>query len=121
VCFRYDTTPADRWVLDQISFEAQPGETIALVGATGSGKTSIISLLARFYEPQHGRITIDGVELRDTTIDSLHQQLGIVTQDNFLFTGTVMDNLKFGRTEATDDEVRASARALGTDEMILKF
>lgn len=121
VTFRYDTTPADRWILDDISFEAKPGETIALVGATGSGKTSIISLLARFYEPQQGRITIDGTELRDATIDSLHEQLGIVTQENFLFTGTVMDNLKFGRAEATDEEVREAARTLGTDEMILKF
>jgi ATP-binding cassette subfamily B multidrug efflux pump len=121
VFFRYDTTPSDRWILNDISFEAKPGETIALVGATGSGKTSIISLLARFYEPQDGRITIDGTELRDATIDSLHEQIGSVTQENFLFTGTVMDNLKFGRTDATDEEVREAARTLGTDAMILKF
>jgi ABC-type multidrug transport system fused ATPase/permease subunit len=121
VCFRYETTPPDRWVLDDISFEAKPGETIALVGATGSGKTSIISLLARFYEPHRGRITVDGTELRDATIDSLHEQIGIVTQENFLFSGTVMDNLRFVRNDATDEEVRAAARTLGTDEMILKF
>jgi ABC-type multidrug transport system fused ATPase/permease subunit len=121
VCFRYETTPLDRWILEDISFEAKPGETIALVGATGSGKTSIISLLARFYEPHRGRITVDGIELRDATIDSLHEQIGIVTQENFLFTGTVMDNLRFGRIDATDEEVREAARTLGTDEMILKF
>ena len=99
----------------------KPGETIALVGATGSGKTSIISLLARFYEPQEGRITIDGIELREATIDSLHEQIGIVTQENFLFTGTVMDNLKFGRPDTTEEDVRGAARTLGTEEMILRL
>lgn len=121
VSFRYDTTPVDRWILDDVSFEAKPGETIALVGATGSGKTSIISLLAHFYEPQQGRITIDGIELRDATIDSLHEQIGIVTQENFLFTGTVMDNLKFGRPDTTDEVVKEAARTLGTEELILKL
>jgi ATP-binding cassette subfamily B protein len=121
VHFRYDTTPADRWILDDVSFEVKPGETIALVGATGSGKTSIISLLARFYEPQEGRITIDGIELREATIDSLHEQIGIVTQENFLFTGTVMDNLKFGRPDTTEEDVRGAARTLGTEEMILRL
>ena len=121
VYFRYETTPADRWILEEVSFEAKPGETIALVGATGSGKTSIISLLARFYEPQQGRITVDGIELRNATIDSLHEQIGIVTQENFLFTGTVMENLKFGRPETGDDVVKQAARTLGTEEMILKL
>jgi ATP-binding cassette subfamily B protein len=118
VFFRYDTTPADRWVLKDISFRAEPGMTIALVGATGSGKSSIISLLARFYEPQQGRILLDGMELSTTTTESLHKQLGIVTQENFLFTGTVMDNLKFGRPEACDAEVREAARTLGTDDIL---
>ncbi|HEX5175453.1 MAG TPA: ATP-binding cassette domain-containing protein, partial [Chthoniobacteraceae bacterium] len=121
VYFRYETTASDRWTLEEVSFEAKPGETIALVGATGSGKTSIISLLARFYEPQQGRITIDGIELREGTIDSLHEQIGIVTQENFLFTGTVMENLKFGRPETSDDAVKQAARTLGTEEMILKL
>jgi ATP-binding cassette subfamily B protein len=93
VWFRYDTTPTDIWVLKDIQFEAMPGETVAFVGATGSGKTSIISLLARFYEPQQGRITIDGLDLKAVTVESLHRQIGIVTQDNFLFTGTIMENL----------------------------
>ena len=121
VSFRYDTTPADTWVLKDISFEAKPGETVALVGQTGSGKTSIISLIARFYEPQQGRILIDGADLQAATIESLHQQIGIVTQENFLFTGTVMDNLKFGRPGATDDDVVEAARALGTHGIIGKF
>jgi ABC-type multidrug transport system fused ATPase/permease subunit len=121
VYFRYETTPPDRWILEEVSFEAKPGETIALVGATGSGKTSIISLLARFYEPQKGRITVDGMELREATIDSLHEQIGIVTQENFLFTGTVMENLKFGRPDTSDELVKQAARTLGTEEMILKL
>jgi ABC-type multidrug transport system fused ATPase/permease subunit len=118
VSFRYESTSEDRWILDRVDFSAQAGQTIALVGHTGSGKTSIISLLARFYEPQQGRILIDGCDVAQTTIESLHRQLGIVTQENFLFTGTVLDNLRFGRPEASDDEVRAAARALGTDEII---
>src|SRR5688500_10646050 len=97
VWFRYDSTASDTWILKNISFEAKPGETIALVGHTGSGKTSIISLIARFYEPQRGRITMDGLDLQSATIESLHEQIGIITQENFLFTGTVMGNLKFGR------------------------
>lgn len=121
VWFRYDTTPPDRWVLRDIRFEARPGETVALVGATGSGKTSIISLVMRFYEPQRGRVLIDGQDLATTTLQSLHEQVGIVTQDNFLFTGTVMENLKFGRPEATNDEVVAAATLLGTHERILAF
>jgi ATP-binding cassette subfamily B protein len=121
VSFRYDTTPADRWVLKDISFEAKPGQTIALVGHTGSGKTSIVSLIARFYEPQQGRILMDGIDLQSATIESLHEQIGIVTQENFLFTGTVMENLKFGRPGATDDQVITAAKTLGTHDIIQRF
>lgn len=121
VRFRYDTTPPEQWVLKDIDFVAPEGTTVALVGHTGSGKTSIISLLARFYEPQQGRILIDGYDVRGHTLESLHRQLGIVTQENFLFTGTIMENLKFGRPEATDDEVIAAARLLGTHETITRL
>lgn len=121
VFFRYDTTPDERWILHDIRFEAKPGETIALVGATGSGKTSIISLLARFYEPQRGRITIDRIDLQTVTLESLHKQIGLVTQDNFLFTGTVAENLKFGRPDATDEEVSAAAKTLGTHDAIMRL
>lgn len=125
VSFRYDTTPADQWVLREISFAARAGETIALVGHTGSGKTSIISLLARFYEPQEGRIMLDapagGYDIHQHTLESLHRQLGIVTQENFLFTGTVMDNLRFGRPGATDQEVIAAATKLGTHDVIARL
>lgn len=125
VWFRYDTTPVGQWVLQDISFRVRAGQTVALVGHTGSGKTSIISLLARFYEPQQGRIRLDageepgsGFAIADHTLESLHHQLGLVTQENFLFTGTVMENLKFGRPEATDEAVVAAARKLGTHEVI---
>ena len=90
VSFRYETTPENRWILDEVDFFAEAGQTVALVGHTGSGKTSIISLLARFYEPQFGRIFIDDQDVSQTTIESLHRQLGIVTQENFLFTGTIL-------------------------------
>jgi ATP-binding cassette subfamily B multidrug efflux pump len=121
VWFRYDSTAPDTWILRDISFEAKPGETVALVGHTGSGKTSIISLIARFYEPQRGRVTMDGLDLQSATIESLHEQIGIVTQENFLFTGTVIENLKFGRPGATDDEVMQAAKTLGTHDLILRF
>ncbi|MFO1458864.1 MAG: ABC transporter ATP-binding protein [Verrucomicrobiota bacterium] len=130
--FRYDTTPPGQWVLRDVSFRIRAGQTIALVGHTGSGKTSIISLLARFYEPQEGRIVLDavegeggtlegGYEPSQHTIESLHRQLGIVTQENFLFSGTVMENLRFGRPEAADEEVHAAAQRLGTHEMLLRL
>jgi ABC-type multidrug transport system fused ATPase/permease subunit len=118
VRFRYSANESDGWILQDVDFHVDAGQTVALVGHTGSGKTSIISLLARFYEPQFGRILIDGIDVARTTIESLHRQLGIVTQENFLFTGTILDNLRFGRPDATEDEVRAAARALGTDEII---
>ncbi len=121
VCFRYDTTPADRWVLEGIDFEVKPGETLALVGATGSGKSSIVSLLMRFYEPQRGRVLLDGCDITQVTLESLHRQIAIVTQDNFLFTGTVMENLRFARPGATDDEIRAAAETLGTDDLIRRL
>ena len=118
VSFRYETTPEERWVLDDVDFAVEAGQTVALVGHTGSGKTSIISLLARFYEPQRGRILVDGHDIAQATVESLHRQLGIVTQENFLFTGTVLDNLRFGRPEATDEDVHEAARAVSTDELI---
>ena len=119
--FKYDTTPESQWVLRDVNFEAKPGQTVALVGATGSGKTSIISLIMRFYVAQRGRITIDGADLLSATVESLHRQVGIVTQENFLFTGTVMENLKFGRPEASDEEVIEAAKTLGTHEMVMRF
>jgi ATP-binding cassette subfamily B protein len=104
----------DRPVLHDIGFEAGEGRTVALVGPTGSGKSSILSLIARFYEPQRGRILVDGHDVSRITLDSLHRQIGLVLQANFLFTGTILENIRFARPEASDDEVRQAAKQLGT-------
>ncbi len=118
VTFGYDP---QRPVLHDIDLEAQPGQTLALVGPTGSGKSSIISLIARFYRPQQGRILVDGRDIRRVTDDSLHRQMGLVLQANFLFTGTVMENIRYARPEATDEEVIQAARHLGSLEAILRL
>lgn len=108
-------------VLRDVSFEAQPGQTVALLGATGSGKTTIINLLPRFYDPSEGSITIDGHDLRDVTLDSLRKQIGIVLQETTLFTGTIRDNIAFGKPEATEADVMAAAQAAAAHEFIVGF
>ena len=108
-------------VLNNVSFEAKPGETIALLGATGSGKTTIINLLPRFYDPSEGRITIDGYDLRDVTIDSLRSQIGIVLQETTLFSGTIRENIAFGKPDATQEEIEAAAKAAAAHDFILSF
>jgi ATP-binding cassette subfamily B protein len=108
-------------VLKDVSFEALPGQRIALLGATGSGKSTIINLLPRFYDPTEGRITIDGHDLRDIKLDSLRRQIGIVLQETTLFSGTIRDNIAFGRPEATDAEVIAAARAAQAHNFIMSF
>lgn len=108
-------------VLDHVSFEAKPGQTIALLGATGSGKTTIINLLPRFYDPTEGRITIDGHDLRDVTLESLRAQIGIVLQETTLFSGSIRDNIAFGKPEATMKEVTAAAEAAAAHDFILSF
>lgn len=109
ISFEYDP---GRRVLNDLSFTAAPGETVALVGHTGSGKTTIVNLIAKFYLPTSGEILIDGQEIRTLRGESLRGQMGIVLQTNFLFTGTVMENIRLGRPEATDAEVRAAATSL---------
>ncbi len=116
VRFGYGSGPE---VLHGIELEVPPGTTAALVGHTGAGKSTIAKLLARFYDPREGRITIDGHDLRDVTQASLRRQLGIVPQEGFLFAGTVRENIAFGRPEATPEEVAAAARAVGAHEFIL--
>jgi ATP-binding cassette subfamily B protein len=108
VGFGYD--PA-RPVLSEVSFEVQPGETVAFVGPSGAGKTSLLALLPRFYEPGHGRITIDGIALSQMTLASLRQQIGIVSQDVFLFGGTLRENIAYGRLGASDAEILGAAEA----------
>ncbi len=108
-------------VLNNVSFEAMPGETIALLGATGSGKTTIINLLPRFYDPSEGRITIDGYDLRDVTLDSLRSQIGIVLQETTLFSGTMRENIAFGKPEATQQEIESAAKAAAAHDFIMSF
>ena len=119
VTFRYVGGGAP--VLDKVNFEAKPGQTIALLGATGSGKTSIINLLPRFYDPTEGRITIDGHDLRDVKLESLRAQIGIVLQETTLFSGNIRDNIAFGKPEATDDEIFAAAKAAAAHDFIMSF
>jgi ABC-type multidrug transport system fused ATPase/permease subunit len=105
-------------VLHAIDLDVPAGTTVALVGHTGAGKSTIAKLLARFYDPRAGRITIDGVDLRDVTQDSLRRQLGIVPQEGFLFAGTVRDNIAFGRPDARAEDVAAAAQAVGAHEFV---
>jgi ATP-binding cassette subfamily B multidrug efflux pump len=105
-------------VLKDVSFSALPGQTIAIVGPTGAGKTTIINLLPRFYDVTSGSIRIDGVDVRDVTTESIRRQIGIVLQDTFLFSTTVMENVRFGRPDATDDEVMAAIKLARADTFI---
>jgi ATP-binding cassette subfamily B protein len=105
-------------VLQDISLEAAPGQTIALVGPTGAGKTTIIRLLSRLYDVSDGAISIDGHDIRSVQQASIRQQLGIVLQDTFLFSGTVLDNIRYGRLDATDEEVVAAAQFANADRFI---
>jgi ABC-type multidrug transport system fused ATPase/permease subunit len=115
VTFSYDgESPA----LCELSLRIPPGQTVALVGATGAGKSTLAKLVARFYDPDHGRVLVDGHDLRDVTERSLRSQLGIVPQEGFLFSGTIRDNIAFGRPDASDDEVVAAAHAVGAHEFI---
>ncbi len=108
-------------VLDDVSFTIQPGETIALVGPTGAGKTTIVNLISRFYEVTDGAVRIDGRDVREVTIGSLRRQMGIMTQDNFLFSGTIRENIRYGRLDATDEEIEAAARAVNAHDFIVKL
>ena len=119
VTFRYFNSGAP--VLANVSFKAEPGQTIALLGATGSGKTTIINMIPRFYDPTEGRVTIGGYDLRDLTLDSLRSQIGIVLQETTLFSGTIRDNIAFGKSEATMEEVIAAAQAAEAHNFIMSF
>ena len=108
-------------ILHGINLHAKPGERIALVGETGAGKSTIIRLLARFFDISSGALTVDGYDIRDVTQVSLRTQLGIVLQDTFLFTGSIRENIRYGKLDATDEEVEAAAVAVGADEFIRKM
>ncbi|HHU92981.1 MAG TPA: ABC transporter ATP-binding protein [Halanaerobiaceae bacterium] len=115
VTFSYEK---DIKVLKKMTFTVEPGETIALVGATGAGKSTIINLLTRFYDIDSGEILIDGIDIRDVTIESLRKQVGVMMQDSFIFSGTVMDNIRYGKLDATDEEVIEAAKTIHADPFI---
>jgi ATP-binding cassette subfamily B protein len=116
VSFRYAGGQED--VLKDISFAAEPGETVAILGRTGSGKSSIINLIPRFYDVTRGRVLIDGVDVKDVTLNSLRSQVGIVLQESTLFSGTIRENIAYGRPDADFAEVRAAAEAAQADGFI---
>lgn len=118
VSFHYDP---EKPVLKNISFTAVPGETIALVGETGSGKTTIINLLARFYDPVKGQVLIDGQDIKHVQLDSLREKVGIMLQDPFIFSGTVMDNIRYGKLDATEAEVIEVAKAVHAHDFIVEM
>ena len=118
VGFSYDT---DTKVLEDVSFDIKPGETIALVGPTGAGKTTIVNLISRFYDVQEGTVCVDGHDVKKVSIESLRRQMGIMTQDNFLFSGTIKDNIRYGKLDATDEEILAAAKAVHAHEFITKL
>lgn len=107
-------------ILHNVNIEARPDETIALVGPTGAGKSSVINLLCRFYDIQSGKILVDGHDIREVTIESLRQNLGIVLQDTVVFSGTIRENIRYGRLDATDEEVEEAAKIVGAHEFIMR-
>jgi ABC-type multidrug transport system fused ATPase/permease subunit len=118
VSFRYGKEDEGGFALHDVDLHVPPGQTVALVGATGAGKSTLVKLVARFYDPVEGAVRIDGHDLRTVTQQSLREQLGIVPQEGFLFSGTVRENIAFGRPDATDDDVRTAAKAVGAHEFI---
>jgi ABC-type multidrug transport system fused ATPase/permease subunit len=110
--------PEPGWALQDIDLTMLPGQTVALVGETGAGKSTLAKLIARFYDPQRGRLTVDGTDVRELSAAALRSQLGIVPQEGFLFSGTIRENVAFGRPEATTEEIESALRAVGAEEMV---
>ncbi|MBQ6844319.1 MAG: ABC transporter ATP-binding protein [Agathobacter sp.] len=122
VSFTYDEgTEAETKVLEDVSFSVKPGETIALVGPTGAGKTTIVNLISRFYDIQKGTILVDGYDLKEVSLHSLRKQMGVMTQDNFIFQGTVRENIMYGKLDATEEEMIAAAKAVNAHDFIMKM
>ncbi len=118
---RFSYSPEEPPVLDDFSAEIEAGQIVALVGPSGAGKTTIVNLVPRFYEPQGGRITLDGIDLADVRLADLRGAIGIVPQEAQLFRGTILENIRYGRLEAADQEVRAAAREANAEEFVLGF
>ncbi len=108
-------------MLSDVSFQVRPGETIALVGPTGAGKTTIVNLISRFYDIEDGVISVDGYDLKKVSIESFRRQMGVMTQDNFIFHGTIRDNILYGKLDATEEEMIAAAKAVHAHEFIVKM
>ena len=122
VSFTYDKgTPAETKVLSNVNFTIRPGETIALVGPTGAGKTTIVNLISRFYDIEEGTILIDGYDLTKVSIESLRRQMGVMTQDNFIFHGTIRENILYGKMDATEEEMIAASKAVNAHDFIMKM
>lgn len=115
VVFSYD---AGETILDDVSFNVRPGETIALVGPTGAGKTTVVNLISRFYDIDRGSVLVDGIDLKSVTLESLRKQMGIMLQDTFIFSGTIMENIKYSKLEATDEEAINAAKAVRAHDFI---
>ncbi|MBC7287169.1 MAG: ABC transporter ATP-binding protein [Armatimonadetes bacterium] len=109
------------WVLEDINLHAEPGKVVALVGPSGSGKTTLVHLIPRFYDPVEGQVLVDGIDVRDMSLQFLRRNIGIVLQENFLFSGTIRDNIRYGRPEATDEEVVRAAIAANAHDFIMEF
>lgn len=120
VTFAYEDA-LEKKILEDVNFTVKAGETIALVGPTGAGKTTIVNLIGRFYEVTEGKILLDGYSIQDVTLQSLRSQMGIMTQDNFLFSGTIRDNIRYGRLDATDEEIEEAAKAVNAHEFIMEL
>lgn len=118
VTFSYEK---EKEVLKDVSFEIEPGQTVALIGPTGAGKSTIVNLICRFYDIQHGQVCIDGRDVKSVTIESLRSQMGIMTQDVFLFSGTIWENIRYGRLEASEEEIIRAAKAVHAHEFIMKM
>src|SRR5262249_60455063 len=118
VSFRYGSGEDAIYALRDVDLVVPPGQTVALVGATGAGKSTFAKLVARFYDPTDGRVLVDGHDLRTVRAESLRSQMGIVPQEAFLFSGTVGENIAFGRPDATADDISEAARAVGAWEFI---
>jgi ATP-binding cassette subfamily B protein len=121
VSFRYGSDADGAWALRNVDLVIPPGQTVALVGETGVGKSTFAKLVARFYDPTDGGVSVDGHDLRSVTAHSLRSQMGMVPQEGFLFSGTVRDNISFGRPGATEEQIRDGARAVGADEFIMEL
>ena len=119
VSFRYDR--GDGWVLRHVDLQARPGQVVALLGATGSGKSTVVNLIPRFYDVTEGRVMVDGYDVCDVTLESLRRQIGIVLQESLLFSATIRQNIAYGRTDATEEEIEAAARAARAHDFIMEF